>query len=119
MKNIKFLLFALTIIVLLLPIKTFGFFATPDKYVHSMPFGVQTENLTEQKIPILLNSGQNNNIVPDNNGALENLITQNENRNAGVENNKYLFENISWIIFIFAVVIVVISFILLKFKKVI
>jgi hypothetical protein len=117
MKNITILFFAL-IIVFLLPIKTFGFFATPDKYVHSMPFGVQLNNPAEQKAVTLPAINQNNTGDFDDFALSQNLTQQTENENPFIEEYNYFLKNITWIAFFSAITVVIVGFILLKFKKV-
>lgn len=38
------ILFILIIVICFLPTKIFGFFATPDNHIYSMPFGIQGSN---------------------------------------------------------------------------
>jgi hypothetical protein len=120
MKNLKILFFALTIIVFLFPIKTFGFFATADEYVHTMPFGVQLNGPIGQKAVTLpvLNQSNNEDFDNNNEASSQNLAQQIKNKNPIIEKYNYFLKNITWIVFFSAIAVVIISFILLKFKKV-
>ncbi len=99
------------------PIKIFGYFAAPDKYIHSMPFGTKNNN-----------AGVNKNITPPDlsqypPGLLTSPDSLNPDQNSKTvpadspdtsAKNSSLFR----VIFIFAsIFIFTLGFIFYKFKK--
>ena len=48
----KVYIFILIFVICFFPTKIFGYFATPDKYIHSMPFGSQRNNPAIQDMAV-------------------------------------------------------------------
>jgi hypothetical protein len=121
MKYFKILFLAIVISNFFFPTNILAYFATPDEYVHSMPFGVQLKSAPAPEIPApsVLNRDIDEDVV--------NIpLQESHNSNEDNKNNKTitnplpgLSKDLSWITFLSAVLIVVGVFVLLKNRKVI
>lgn len=108
MKN-KIYIFILVALICFFPIKIFGFFATPDSHIRSMPFGVNNVKTNISGSPILLELVQSPEVKQINNVDLLQPASLNIGEN--------WLSNLTWLTFLSAVMIVIIIFLLLKFKK--
>lgn len=117
------LLILLAVVSFAFPAKTFGLFAQPDKYIHSMPFGTQIN--TDRPVVEIPSAVKEITVESLNNETslleqLESKIVEKgffADKDKGSESH-FSFINNPWFIFLSAVLIVVIIFILLKIKKV-
>ncbi|MEK7080505.1 MAG: hypothetical protein AAB925_01570 [Patescibacteria group bacterium] len=104
----KVYILILIIAICFFPIKAFGFFTTPDKHIYSMPFGAQRSNADVQVPPVLPEIGQINN---ENHNS---KLLQPASVSVGESN---LNADMSWLVSLLSIIIAIIIFILLKFKK--
>ena len=122
----KFYILILAIPICFFPMKIFGFFATPDKYIHSMSFGVQRNTTNIQKLSIPSNLNQINNkilaiihlsllqrpILPETTSGENDLAN-----NAPASKNISHPANFTWLIIFFIVAIFVIALFLYAARK--
>lgn len=115
----KHIIFILIILAFIFPVKTMGFFATQDKYVHSMPFGVQIEIPADQATQTPIELEQIDNTIKNNLSEPQENPLEIAYKKIVAKNINYFSKNMPWIVFLASLVAVIVAFILLKYKKVI
>jgi hypothetical protein len=117
MRYFKIYILIFAIITWTFPIKIFGYFATPDKYIHSMPFGTKNNNAGINKsvvIPDLSQYPPSPLISPDSLNPDQNNKTVPVGSPNVLPKNSFPF----WIIFALVLVFIfVFCLIFYKFKK--
>jgi hypothetical protein len=113
MKYAKILIFTLIVAAFLFPEKIFGLVASPDKYIHSMPFGVQqnTADIQDISTPSALNQANNEDAGSN---QLQEPVSQNVNENNlnTKRPGSSLSINLHWLIFLGVLLVVI--FLLIK-----
>ena len=131
MKRSKFLFISLLLSAAFLPISTLAVFGSPGKYINSMDYGVkasQNANAEPMVIPTAeqinetYNVGKQNLSLPDAISKTIDLSQQSLEKNLmeqQISSVSAKFFSNPWAIFLSACILVAITFVLLKFKKVI
>jgi predicted PurR-regulated permease PerM len=132
MKYLKIYFLVLLLLVLLLPVGVFGYFAEPDDNTYSSSFGVQNPEFSASSGTILPSANQidsdlknaaapNNNIGAEQAGQGQGQLSHNINTEQMQKNlnvfYSFLTKNITIVIFTAAIVILTLIFLFLKFKK--
>jgi len=124
MKYIKIIILVAVIASFISPIRSLGFFAEPDKYIHSMPFGADVGDTSRPKveIPPVIGQTAEETAIENANFNEQSGLPDTASKIPDIKSAISYFDSSSvsapWIIFFSGVLIVIITFVLLKIKKV-